>query len=163
MKGTKLILFRLPFSIPKFYSPGKTQFSEQKTTFNFPIKREINSVSPLNWLKVGWKIKKSRPEILIVRFWLPFMGMSLGSICRIVKLNRYTKIISIADNIIPHEKRPGDKILCRYFIGSIDAFITMSKSVLNDLQNSNTKNQKYLTPHPIYDHYGEIEPREKHC
>ncbi|TNF43184.1 MAG: glycosyltransferase [Bacteroidetes bacterium] len=146
---------------PKFLFPGKTQFSEQKTTFNFPIEREINSVSPFNWLKTGWKIKNSRPNILIVRFWLPFMGMSLGSICRIVKLNRHTKIISIADNIIPHEKRPGDKLLCRYFIGSIDAFITMSESVLKDLEKFRYRKPKILTPHPIYDHYGAVETREK--
>jgi glycosyltransferase involved in cell wall biosynthesis len=160
-EGNEVNVVSFTVQYPKFLFPGKTQFSEQKTTFSFPITREINSVNPLNWLKTGWRIRKSRPEILIVRFWLPFMGMSLGSICRIVKLNRYTKIISIADNIIPHEKRPGDKILCRYFIGSIDAFITMSGSVLNDLSKFKYKKPKILTPHPIYDHYGAVEPREK--
>lgn len=159
-EGHEVNIVSFTIQYPKFLFPGKTQFSEQKTTFNFPIKREINSVNPLNWLKVGWKIKKSRPEILIVRFWLPFMGMSLGSICRIVKLNRFTKIISIADNIIPHEKRPGDKVLSKYFIGSIDAFITMSESVLNDLTIFKYKKPKILTPHPIYDHYGPVELRE---
>lgn len=160
-EGNQVNVISFTVQYPKFLFPGKTQFSEQKTTFNFPITRQINSVNPLNWLKVGWKIRRSRPEILIVRFWLPFMGMSLGSICRLVKLNRYTKIISIADNIIPHEKRPGDKLLCRYFIGSIDAFITMSGSVLNDLEKFRYKKPKILTPHPIYDHYGAVEPREK--
>jgi glycosyltransferase involved in cell wall biosynthesis len=160
-EGNEVNIVSFTVQYPKFLFPGKTQFSEQKTTFKFPITREINSINPLNWLKTGWKIRKSRPELLIVRFWLPFMSMSLGSICRIVKLNRYTKIISIADNIIPHEKRPGDKMLCRYFINSIDGFITMSGSVLNDLGKFNYKKPKILTPHPIYDHYGPVEPREK--
>ena len=160
-EGNEVNVVSFIVQYPKFLFPGKTQFSEQKTTFNFDITREINSVNPLNWLKVGWRISKLRPEILIVRFWIPFMGMSLGSICRIVKLNRYTKIISIADNIIPHEKRLGDNLLCRYFIGSIDGFITMSASVLNDLEKFKYKKPKVLTPHPIYDHYGTIEPREK--
>jgi glycosyltransferase involved in cell wall biosynthesis len=160
-EGHEVNVVSFTVQYPKFLFPGKTQFSEQKTTFNFPIDRQINSINPLNWLKTGWKIKNSRPDILIVRFWLPFMGMSLGSICRIVKINRHTKIISIADNIIPHEKRPGDKLLCRYFIGSIDAFITMSESVLNDLKKFGYKKPKILTPHPIYDHYGTVEPREK--
>jgi len=160
-EGNEVNIVSFSLQYPKFLFPGKTQFSEQKTTFSFPITREINSVNPLNWLKIGWRIRKSRPELLIVRFWMPFMSMSLGSICRFVKLNRYTKIISIADNIIPHEKRPGDKLLCRYFIGSIDGFITMSESVLNDLVNFKYKKPKILTPHPIYDHYGAVEPREK--
>jgi len=160
-EGHEVNVVSFTVQYPKFLFPGKTQFSEQKTTFNFQITREINSVSPLNWVKTGWKIKNSRPDILIVRFWLPFMGMSLGSICRIVKINRHTKIISIADNIIPHEKRPGDKLLCRYFIGSIDAFITMSGSVLKDLEKFRYKKPKILTPHPIYDHYGVVETREQ--
>ena len=159
--GHEVNIVSFTVQYPKFLFPGKTQFSEQKTTFKFPISREINSVNPLNWFKVGWKIKQSRPEIVIVRFWLPFMGMSLGTICRIIKLNRFSKIISIADNIIPHEKRPGDKILSKYFIGSIDAFITMSRSVLNDLTIFKYKKPKILSPHPIYDHYGNIEPREQ--
>lgn len=160
-EGHEVNVVSFTVQYPKFLFPGKTQFSEQKTTFNFPIEREINSVSPVNWLKTGWKINKARPDILLVRFWLPFMGMSLGSICRIVKINRHTKIISIADNIIPHEKRPGDKLLCRYFIGSIDGFITMSGSVLKDLEKFRYRKPKILTPHPIYDHYGTVETREK--
>ena len=159
-EGNEVNVISFILQYPRFLFPGKTQFSEQKTTFNFPITREINSVNPLNWLKIGWKIKNARPDLLIVRFWIPFISMSLGSICRIVRLNRRTKIISIADNIIPHEKRPGDKLLCRYFIRSIDGFITMSGSVLNDLEKFKYKKPKLLTPHPIYDHYGKVEPRE---
>lgn len=154
-----IVSFRLQY--PKFLFPGKTQFSEQKATFNFPISREVNSINPLNWIKVGRKLKKSQPDLLLVRFWIPFMAMSLGTICRIVARNRHTKIISIADNIVPHEKRPGDNLLCNYFIQSMDGFITMSGSVLSDLEKFNFQKPKLLTPHPIYDHYGKIEEREK--
>lgn len=153
-----IVSFRLQY--PKFLFPGKTQFSEQKATFNFPISREVNSINPLNWIKVGRKLKKSQPDLLLVRFWIPFMAMSLGTICRIVARNRHTKIISIADNIVPHEKRPGDNLLCNYFIQSMDGFITMSGSVLSDLEKFNFQKPKLLTPHPIYDHYGKIEERE---
>ncbi len=159
-EGNEVNVVSFTLQYPKVLFPGKTQFSEQKTTFTFPIERHVNSVNPLNWIKTGWKIYKSRPDILIVRFWIPFISMSLGSISRIVRLNRHTKIISIADNIIPHEKRIGDNFLCRYFIRSIDGFIVMSGSVLNDLKKFKFKKPKILTPHPIYDHYGEIETRE---
>lgn len=145
---------------PSILFPGKTQFSEQAANFPFQITRELNSVNPLSWIKVGKRIKKARPDILIVRFWIPFMSMSLGTVCRFVRKNHHTKIISIADNIIPHEKRPGDNLLCNYFIKSIDGFITMSESVLKDLEKFHYKKPKLLSPHPIYDHYGEIESRE---
>ena len=62
------------------------------------------------------------------------MGPCLGTILRRVKRNHYTKVICIADNILPHEKRPGDKAFTKYFIKPVDAFITMSEKVLADLK-----------------------------
>lgn len=153
-----IVSFSLQY--PKLLFPGKTQYADDEITFNFPVSAEINSVNPLNWLKTGKKIKHAQPDLLIVRFWLPFMGMSLGTICKLVKKNRHTKIISIVDNIIPHEKRPGDKFLSNYFIKNVDGFIAMSKSVLNDLSLFDKKKPKKFSPHPIYDHYGKIEARE---
>lgn len=153
-----IVSFTLQY--PSFLFPGKTQFSDQAEKFSFPITREVNSVNPLNWIKVGNRIKNQKPDLLLVRFWIPFMAMSLGTICRLVRKNRHTKIISIADNIIPHEKRPGDNFLCNYFITSADGFITMSESVLDDLRKFNKNKPGILSPHPIYDHYGKTESRE---
>jgi len=153
-----IVSFSLQY--PKLLFPGKTQFSNDDVAFSFPVTQEINSVNPLNWLKTGKKIKHAKPDLVIVRFWLPFMGMSLGTICKLVKKNRHTKIIAVVDNIIPHEKRPGDKSLSNYFIKNVDGFIAMSKSVLNDLALFDAVKPKKFSPHPIYDHYGKIEPRE---
>jgi glycosyltransferase involved in cell wall biosynthesis len=158
-EGHQVNIVSFKMQYPSLLFPGKTQFSDHIETFSFSITREINSINPANWLIIGNKIKKEHPDILIVRFWIPFMSMSLGTICRIVKKNRYTKVIAIADNIIPHEKRIGDTFLCNYFINSVDGFITMSASVLADLKTFKNKKPGYLTPHPIYDHYGQIEPR----
>ncbi len=159
-EGHNVNIVSFTVQYPKILFPGKSQFSEQKETFNFPITREVNSVNPLNWIKVGQKLQKAKPDLLIVRFWLPFMGMSLGTICRFVKKNKHTKIISVVDNFIPHEKRPGDSFLSKYFAKPIHGFIAMSGSVLNDLNNFDSSKPKKLTPHPIYDHYGKIESRE---
>lgn len=159
-EGHEVNIVSFSLQYPKILFPGKTQFSDDKRTFIFPISPDINAVNPFNWFQVGKKIKKSKPDLLIVRFWLPFMGMSLGTICKTVKKNGHTKIISIVDNIIPHESRPGDKFLSNYFIKNVDGFIAMSKSVLSDLSLFDKNKPKKFTPHPIYDHYGEIEPRE---
>jgi len=159
-EGHEVNIVSFTLQYPSFLFPGKTQFSDQTEKFSFPITREVNSVNPLNWIKIGNRIKNQKPDLLLVRFWIPFMAMSLGTICRLVKKNKHTKIISIADNIIPHEKRPGDNFLCNYFINSADGFITMSESVLVDLKKFNKDKPGILSPHPIYDHYGKIESRE---
>ena len=159
-EGHEVNIVSFTLQYPSFLFPGKTQFSDQTENFSFPITREVNSVNPLNWLKVGNRIKNQKPDLLLVRFWIPFMAMCLGTICRLVKRNKHTRIISIADNIIPHEKRPGDNFLCNYFINSADGFITMSESVLVDLRKFNKNKPGILSPHPIYHHYGKVESRE---
>ena len=90
-----------------------------------------------------------------MRFWIPLMGPCLGTILRIIKKNKHTKIICIADNMVPHEKRLGDKPFTRYFIKTVDAFITMSEKVMNDLRFFTKEKKALLVPHPLYDNFGE--------
>jgi glycosyltransferase involved in cell wall biosynthesis len=82
------------------------------------------------------------------------MGPALGTILRLIKKNNHSTIICIADNIIPHEKRPGDKPFTAYFIKSCDAFVTMSTKVLNDLKSFTSRRPVILVPHPLYDNFG---------
>ena len=88
------------------------------------------------------------------------MGPGLGTILRLVKKNRHTKLVCIADNVIPHEKRFGDTPFTKYFLRSCDAFITMSEKVMDDLRKfENSKPAKFIR-HPLYDNFGEIIPKQ---
>lgn len=146
---------------PKILFPGKTQYSNSPAPEDLQINQSINSINPLNWIKVGLKIKKQKPDLLIFKFWLPFMGPCFGTIARIAKRNRYTKVITIIDNLIPHEKRPGDRLLTNYYIKSSDGFIAMSKSVFEDINCFDKKKPRCLSPHPIFDNFGEKIPKSK--
>ena len=55
-------------------------------------------------------------------------------ILKIAKKNKHTKVISIVDNMIPHEKRMGDRLLTQYFVKTVDGFIAMSEKVKNDIK-----------------------------
>lgn len=151
--NARIETFKLQY--PAFLFPGKTQYSKDKPPENINISVSVNSINPFNWIKIGNKIKKEKPDILIIKYWLPFMGPCFGTIARKVKKNKYTKVISILDNIIPHEKRPTDKIFTKYFIKPVDGFIAMSQSVLSDLSTFfDTSKPKIYSPHPLYDNYG---------
>ena len=160
-KGDKVEIFTFTLQYPSFLFPGKTQYSPDPRPEDLDIKRKVNSINPFNWIKVGRELKKKNADLLIIKFWLPLMAPCFGTIARIVKGNGKTKVISILDNIIPHEHRPGDKILSKYFVSSIDAFIAMSKSVYDDLKSLNDKKPCLLSPHPIYDNFGTAVSREE--
>ena len=158
--GTSAIIYTFTLQYPSFLFPGKTQYSESAAPNNLIIYRKVNSINPLNWIKVGREIKKMSPELLLFKYWLPFMGPCFGTIARIVKKNKQTKIISILDNIIPHEKRIGDHFFTKYFVKPIDGFVGMSKTVINDLDIFTTTKPRLLNPHPLFDNFGPIISKE---
>ena len=149
---TTIYTFSLQY--PSFLFPGTSQYSTEPAPKDLNIKVCINSINPLNWFKVGRELKKLKTEIIVVRYWLPLMGPCLGTILRIARKNRHTKIICIADNVLPHEKRVGDRQFTSYFLKSVDAFITMSEKVLDDLKLFTNKPAQKIV-HPLYDNFGE--------
>lgn len=154
------IIYTFSLQYPSFLFPGKTQYSSEPAPKDINIKVCINSINPFNWLKVGFQLKKENADIIVVRYWLPFMGACLGTILRIAKKNKKTKIVCIADNIIPHEKRIGDKFLTKYFIKPVHSFITMSKKVMDDLKLF-TQKPALQVVHPLYDNFGEMLSKKK--
>lgn len=155
-EGFDTTIYTFSYQYPSFLFPGKTQYSSEPAPESISIKIKINSVNPFNWIKVGNELRKLKPDVIVVRYWLPFMGPCLGTILRKVKKNHHTKIICIADNILPHEKRPGDKMFTRYFIKPVDGFITMSEKVLADLKVFAKNKPAKLVPHPLFDNFGDI-------
>ena len=146
---------------PGFLFPGKSQFSEEPAPRDLKITRRVNSVNPFNWLKIGNDIKRKKPDILIFKYWLPFMGPCFGTIARRVKKNRHTRIITILDNVIPHEHRIGDKMFTKYFLKPIDAFISMSKSVADNLAKFDNTKPRDFNPHPLFDNFGPALTKQK--
>lgn len=152
-EGHQTSIYSFSLQYPGFLFPGKSQFTDEPAPKDIDIHTRINSVNPLNWLSVGKEIKNLKPDIVVVRYWIPLMGPCLGTILRIIKKNKHSKIICIADNIVPHEKRFGDKSFTRFFLKPVDAFITMSKKVLTDLRLFTSK-KALLVTHPLYDNFG---------
>lgn len=139
---------------PAFLFPGKTQFSEKPAPEDLKISRTINSLNPINWLKVGRRIQTEKPDLVIIRYWLPFLAPALGTIAARIRKNRHTKIICLADNIIPHEQRPGDRLFTNYFMQRIDGLVAMSRSVLEDGKSFRADLPVGFCPHPVFDNYG---------
>ncbi|MDQ6815248.1 MAG: glycosyltransferase family 4 protein [Bacteroidota bacterium] len=152
-EGHEVIIYTFSLQYPAFLFPGSTQYSTEPPPKELNIKVAINSINPLNWIMVGNELKRAKPDIIVVRYWMPFMAPCLGTIVRIAKRNRHTKVICIADNVVPHEKRKTDTALTKYFIPPVDAFVTMSEKVMIDLKKF-TKKPAEQVVHPLYDNFG---------
>jgi glycosyltransferase involved in cell wall biosynthesis len=151
--GHACSIWSFSLQYPAFLFPGSSQFTNAPAPQGLPILSLLNSVNPINWVMVGLRLRKLAPDVVVVRFWLPFFGPCLGTVLRFAAKNKATKIVCIADNVVPHEKRPGDAAFTRYFVSPIQSFVVMSQQVLTDLRVFTTKPAKLLA-HPLYDNFG---------
>ena len=162
-EGHEVEIFTFTMQYPDFLFPGKTQFSDMPKPADLSITRTMNSINPFTWCSTARKIKKANIDLLIIKFWIPLMAPCLGTIARLCR-RRGIKVVSILDNVIPHEPHFWDKWLIRYFIRSVDRFIAMSESVQTDCRKflpAKRHNAVTLNPHPLYDNFGQAVPKDE--
>lgn len=160
-EGHKVTIYTFTLQYPGFLFPGKTQYSTSPAPGDLTIVRKVNSINPLNWVKVGREIRRQHPDMVMVRFWLPFLAPCLGTIARIISKDKGIKVVSLLDNVVPHEHRIGDKVFARYMIKSVGGYVAMSESVLADAKSFDDTKPYALTPHPLYDNFGDRVSRDE--
>ncbi|MGI6717750.1 MAG: glycosyltransferase [Bacteroidales bacterium] len=156
-KGDKVQIVTFTLQYPKLLFPGKTQYSNGEAPKNYQITRIINSINPISWRKAARFITKQNPDVVIFSYWTFFMSYSFGKIASILKKKTNTKCIGLIHNMMPHEPSIFDKTVPKYFVNKMDGFIALSKSVVEDIKRFDKNNKpKVFSPHPVYDHYGEL-------
>lgn len=158
-EGVEVKIYTFSLQYPSFLFPGKTQLSESQAPEGLDIEICVNSINPFSWFKTAKKIKSDNPDLMIVRYWIPFMAPCLGTISRWV--GKKTKVVALVDNAIPHESHFSDRILTRFFVKYVQGFVAMSHQVIKDIEGFDAVKPKAFSPHPLYDHFGEKIEREK--
>jgi len=140
----EVVTFTLQY--PNFLFPGESQTDDRPAPAGYKVVQKLNSINPLSYYKTGRYIKSLNPDVIICKFWLPFMGPALGTVLRVARQN-HTRVLSIIDNIVPHESRPGDSVFAKYFTKAVDHFVVMSRSVELEMKDF-TKSSQEVIFHP---------------
>ncbi len=154
-KNHHIRAFNFKRQYPSFLFPGKTQFVTDK---DMAIKIEstpvLDTINPVTYLSTAREINRFKPDLLIMRYWMSFFAPSQGFVAR--KIDKGTKIISILDNVVPHERRFFDSFFTRYYLNSNSnhSFVVLSQSVGDDLLREKPDARYRTIPHPIYNHFG---------
>ena len=145
---------------PSFLFPGTTQ-DEQGDAMDTPAApRLIDSINPFNWFVVANEVRRRNPDLLIFKYWMPFFGPCFGTIAKLATRGRKTQTLFICDNIIPHERRPGDIMLTKYAFHQADAFIVQSDAVERELNHYFPGVRYKKVPHPVYENFGVAQSKE---
>lgn len=161
--GHSVKMYTYTTQYPKWLFPGKSQFTDAPKPSNLNIERAYSSINPFSWKKLSKRLRSEKVDLIINRFWLPYLGVSAAYLLNKKRLASNTKVTTIVDNLFPHQNMPGDKLCINYFMNSHNDFIVMSSSVGKEI-NDNFKNKNTeLILHPVYDNYGDPINKETAC
>lgn len=163
-RGHDVDLITFSRQYPKFLYPG--QFQEEAGEggmFEGKIvsERMIDSMNPLSWLAAGRELRQRNYDLLVFRFWLPLFGLAFGTIARWASRKGRKDVMVLIDNLIPHEKRPGDRFLTGQLFRHCDMAITQSSVVRDQLAALYPAIPQRMLPHPVYENFGQAIPKEE--
>lgn len=152
--------FNFKRQYPDFLFPGKTQYVTPDDEA-VPVESDslLDTANPFSWENTARAIKAWQPDLLLMRYWMPYFAPSLGYVAR--RLKGSCKIVAVLDNVIPHEPHFFDRPLTQFFLGSCDGYVVMADSVAEDLLDLRPDARYILRQHPLYSHFGAAIPREE--
>lgn len=111
--------------------------SEQKDFDNDTLKIHdtkylINTANPFNWINSARKIKKLKPDYIIMQWWHPYFSPCYTGLSMLT--SKIPKIF-VCHNVFPHERFPLDKFLTRTVLKKGKAYITHSAMDAEDLKS----------------------------
>ncbi len=152
-KREQVKIFSFQKQYPKIIFPGKKQIDHSRKKPDLEIENVFIPYDPFSWQKAIRKIRKWQPDILVLKYWIPFFAPAFGVIIRALKRKIRLKVIYVIDNIQFHEKWFAGELLTKFALGKADVLITLSYSVYQDTKALFPQKKIVKGFHPIYNCY----------
>ena len=161
-RGYHVNILTFTLQYPALLFPGKSQTVDTPAPKDLTIERCVSTINPLSWWRVGQRLRRESPDIVLMKYWTPFMAPCFGTIARLARKNKHTKVICQIDNVEPHEHHLTDRMFNRYYLRSVDGFIYMSEQVHGELKAYSSA-PAIFSPHPMFEHFGKRVERSEAC
>ena len=161
-RGYDVDILTFTLQYPSLLFPGKSQTVDTPAPKDLRIRRRLSTINPFSWWSVGRELRQAEPDIVLMKYWTPFMAPAFGTVARIARKSSKTKVICQIDNVEPHEHHIVDKPFNRYYLRSVDGFIYMSEQVHSELK-AYTSAPAHFSPHPMFEHFGARVDRTEAC
>ena len=161
-RGYEVHILTFTLQYPSLLFPGKSQTVDTPPPADLDIRRRVSTINPFSWWSVGRELCKMKPDIVLMKYWTPFMAPCFGTIARKARKNKHTKVICQIDNVEPHEHHITDRPFNRYYLRSVDGFVYMSEQVHEELKTYTSAPMRF-SPHPMFEHFGTRVARSEAC
>ena len=154
--------FNFKRQYPDILFPGKTQYVTEDDVA-VPVESEalLDTANPFSYISTAKRIRAWKPDLLIMRYWMSWFAPSLGYVAH--SMEKDCKVISILDNVVPHEQHFFDTPFTKYFLRGQNGYVVLCNAVKEDLLRIKPGALCKEIPHPIYAQFGEKLSKESAC
>jgi glycosyltransferase involved in cell wall biosynthesis len=145
---------------PSFLFPGQSQNDPSASPLVVANEPVLDPMNPLTWARARARAKELALDALVFKWWLPFFGPSYAPVLSGARAGGAVTLM-IADNLVPHEKRPFDDALTRLVTDRTDGVLVMSEAVERDARRLLPELPVRRVPHPVYAQYASSLTREE--
>jgi len=135
-RGHEVLVASFKRQYPKWLFPGETD----KDPSQKPLKVDdahywLDSVNPLTWLATFSRIRRNRPEIIVMQWWTTFWAPAWWVLGVLNRLFLRAELVYYCHNVLPHESRRWDRWLARLVLRQGTAYIVQSVQERDQLLN----------------------------
>ena len=146
---TKLYSFKRQY--PAFLFPGRTDKDPSTSPLQVPCEYLLDPLNPFTWLGTFRRIRRERPDAVILQWWVPYWAPALGSVAFLLRRFTPVKVVFICHNVLPHESSVLDRFLTRVALRRGQYFVLQSQKDLSNLKALVPHAQAVRTVLPLYD------------
>jgi glycosyltransferase involved in cell wall biosynthesis len=112
-------------------------------------------LNPLTWLTAFWRIRRYRPDIIILQWWTTFWAPVWFALGVLNRLFLRRPLVIVCHNVLPHEMRWWDLWLARVALRWGTQFVVQSVEEKGRLLALIPEAHVDVIPHPIYDMFAD--------
>ncbi len=142
-------LFSYRRQYPRWLYPGRSDKDESKLALSFPAEFCLEPFWPPSWLHTCARIDRFAPELTIIHWWVPFWATCTGSVLRVLR-RRGLRTVCICHNILPHERRPLDKLMVKWALEPATWLLVHSHADKRVAESLIAGAKVFVHPHPSY-------------
>lgn len=99
-----VVLFSFKRQYPAWLFPGKSDRElDEQTTKEPGIIYLLDSLNPITWFNLFYRIKVEKPQLLIIPWWSAFWAPQFFTLSFLIRLFTSIKILFICHNVTPHD------------------------------------------------------------
>jgi glycosyltransferase involved in cell wall biosynthesis len=133
-RGEQVLLVSFKRQYPQRLFPGRSDRDPSAK----PLKAAephywLDSLNPLTWMSTFWRIRRYRPEVVILQWWSTFWAPHWFVMGALIRSLVACRLVYICHNVLPHESRRGHALIGRAALIWGSRFVVHSEQQRDEL------------------------------